>query len=292
MPPLPRVSLPLLAALLAAALAVAPPPSAARASAAPGADTLPPLLVSLHAAQAGGLRVGDVVRVSADPAFHGARRMRVAGILPLKADPVDVGRGLLWVKMHFTDMAAITERPDDADEVILAARDSSSVPLLRDRLNAMAVNYHAYTSEELARRTSQTFEVISRFHQAISLITLAAGAVFLLAILLFKVEERRHELGALRLIGIRRRSLLLFLCAEALVIAAVGSFAGLLLGRITASGLNAYYQRYYQTTLVFASVTPGVAAAALLLGAGFGLLAGLAVSARVLRAAPLDLLGR
>ncbi len=248
--------------------------------------------MSARAAQTAGLRVGDVVEVSADPALGEARRMRVAGILPIKADPVDIGRGTLWVKLHFTDLAGLTGRDDDADEVILKARSPADANLLRDRLNSMGTSFRAYSSDELAQKTSQTFEVISLFHQAISLITLVAGAVFLLAILLFKVQERRHELGALRLIGIRRRSLLAFLSMEALGIALGGSVLGILLGRLAATVVNSYYQRFYHTTLVFASVTPSVAASSLALGIGFGLGAGLLVSARVLRTPPLELLGR
>lgn len=232
------------------------------------------------------------MEVSADPALGAPRRMRVAGILPIKADPVDIGRGTLWVKLHFTDLAGLTGREDDADEVILKARSPADAGLLRDRLNSLGTSFRAYSSEELALKSSQTFEVISLFHQAISLITLVAGAVFLLAILLFKVQERRHELGALRLIGIRRRSLLLFLSAEACGIALIGSVLGIGFGCIAAAAVNSYYQGFYHTTLVFAAVTPAVAATSLLLGIGFGLGAGLVVSARVLRTAPLDLLGR
>lgn len=258
----------------------------------PATDSLPPILLSRIAARRADVRVGDVVRVSADPGLTGARAMRVAGILGVKADPVDIGRGTLWVKLHLTDMAGVTRRPDDVDEVILKARRPADAAALRDRLNSLGLGYHAYTSEELARRTSQTFEVISLFHRAISVITLVAGAVFLLAILLFKVEERKRELGALRLIGIRRRSLLVFLCVEALGISVAGSVAGLALGRAGASAVNAFYQNYYHTTLVFASVTPGVAWVSGLLGAGFGLAAGFLVALRVVRTPALELLGR
>ncbi|HVP38564.1 MAG TPA: ABC transporter permease [Candidatus Saccharimonadales bacterium] len=280
-------------AALLAGLAAAPPAGLARAAGAPTpADTLPPLLLSQRAARVAGLRAGEVVRVSADPALRTGRWARVAAVLPFKADPVDVGRGTLWVRLHLSDLARLTGRADEADEVILKARDPGQAGRLRDRLNALSGGYRAYTSEELAERTSQTFEVVSRFHRAISLITLAAGAVFLLAILLFKVEERRHELGALRLIGVRRRSLTLFVCAEALAISVLGSLAGLGLGRLAAAAVNAYYQRYYDTTLVFAAVTPAVAWTSLALGAAFGLGTGLAVALRLARVPALKLLGR
>src|SRR5205085_9200047 len=101
-------------------LLLLPPLLLAAAPAPP--DSLPPILLSQRTAQEAGLVVGDVVRVSADPGLRGARPMRVAGIMPMKADPVDVGRGTLWVKLHFSDLAQLTGRPDEADEVILMAR--------------------------------------------------------------------------------------------------------------------------------------------------------------------------
>ena len=100
------------------------------------------------------------------------------------------------------------------------------------------------------------------------------------------------SISSSRLIGISRRSLLLFLCAEALGIAVVGSAAGIGLGRLAAALVNAYYQRFYDTSLTFAAVTPHVAVASLALGIGFGLLAGLTVSAWILRMKPLEILGR
>ncbi len=252
----------------------------------------PDLLVSARTARLAGLEVGDVVRLSADPGMRGSRPMRVAGILPAMADPTDVGRASLWVKLHFSEMQALLDRPDEVDAVVLKSVHTDSTIALRDRLNALGMSYRAYGSQELARRSSQTFQVIALFHEAISAITLAAGMVFLLAILLFKVEERKRELGALRLIGIRRRSLLAFLCLEAFGMALGGSLLGVFLGRLAASGVNAYYQHFYDTTLVFARLTPRVLRLSLLLGVGFGTLAGLLVALRVVRTRALELLGR
>ena len=46
---------------------------------------------------------------------------------------------------------------------------------------------------------------MSRFHRAIGVITIVASAIFLLCIMLLKVDERRRDVAALRLMGISNR---------------------------------------------------------------------------------------
>ena len=70
------------------------------------------------------------------------------------------------------------------------------------RINDAAFGFQAYRSRDIAVETSRTFLVVSRFHRAIGVITIIASAVFLLCIMLLKVDERRRDVAALRLMGI------------------------------------------------------------------------------------------
>ena len=56
--------------------------------------------------------------------------------------------------------------------------------------------------------------------------------------------------------GISRRTILSSLALESLAIALAGGVAGVALGLLVSRGINAYFQRYYQTDLVFSAREP------------------------------------
>jgi putative ABC transport system permease protein len=104
-----------------------------------------------------------------------------------------------------------------------------------------------------------------------------ASAIFLLCVMIIRVDERRRDMGVLRLIGVGRWTVFRAIMVEALAIAVLGSVAGAGLGIAVAAVVNAHYAAVYDTTLRFALVTPRIvfnaAALGLALGAGAGSLA-------------------
>ena len=115
----------------------------------------------------------------------------------------------------------------------------------------------------------------SRFHDAIGVVTVLASGIFLLCVMIIRVDERRRDMGVLRLIGVGRGTVFRAIVLETLAIALLGSGVGALLGMVVAGAVNAYYARLYDTTLRFALVTPRIG----LTAAGLGLLLGAAAGA-------------
>ena len=140
--------------------------------------------------------------------------------------------------------------------------------------------------------TGATFRVVNRFHRAIGVITIVASAIFLLCITLLKVDERRRDVGALRLIGISRRSIVRAVVLEASFISLIGSAMGAALGYCAGWIVNWHYQGVYSTPLKFAIVTPSIVLFATVLSLALGVIAGLLAAQRLVRQAPLALVGR
>jgi ABC-type antimicrobial peptide transport system permease subunit len=134
--------------------------------------------------------------------------------------------------------------------------------------------------------------VVSRFHKAIGVITIVASAIFLLCILLLKVDERRRDVAALRLLGISRRTVLGAVVLEAAFVAFVGSVVGTGIGALASAIVNGYYQAHYRTPLRFSVVTPDIVTFAAVLSIVLGVIAGTLAALRLVRARPLALLGR
>src|SRR5688572_22816659 len=188
------------------------------------------ILLSERAATALGVAAGDTIEAAPSAAFAAPERYRVARVYRPAADPVEVGRDSRFVRMHVDDLERRSGQADAVQRIVVRLRDQERATEVRDRLNASGVGFDAYTSEELAERNSGTFVAIARFQRAIAWLTLAAGAIFLVTLMVLKVEERRRDLASLRLVGISRRTIVGSLVLEALAVALAGGVAGVGLG--------------------------------------------------------------
>lgn len=239
-----------------------------------------------------GLAVGDTLRVSAVPGDTAGERVVIGALLARRADPAEIARSEYRARLHLDHLQRLTGYGDRVDRFAVQTRDSAArARLLRD-VNALAFGFRAWPTEEIAVRTSSTFQVVRRFHRAIGGITIVASAAFLLCILLLKVDERRRDVAALRMMGISARTITRSVVLEAAAIALIGSLAGVVLGAIMAWLVNWHFRGVHRTPLAFALVTPGTALAACLLSIVLGVAAGWLAARRLVGKPPLALLGR
>ncbi|MGH9419701.1 MAG: ABC transporter permease, partial [Thermoanaerobaculia bacterium] len=181
---------------------------------------------------------------------------------------------------------------DRVDRFAVATRGAAATERALGAINASAFGFEAHRSRDIAVETSRTFQVVSRFHKAIGFITIVASAIFLLCIMLLKVEERRRDIAALRLMGISRYTVVLSVVAEAALLALIGSALGIALSYIASQFINWYYQGVYRTPLYFSLITPPILTLAVVLSLVLGIGAGLLASLRLARTPPISLFGR
>jgi putative ABC transport system permease protein len=216
----------------------------------------------------------------------------VGAIVRRGADPSEVARGDFLIRMHLDQLQGVSGYGERVDRFAIATRRSANIGQLVDRINHVAFGFKAYRSRDIAVETSRTFQVVSRFHRAIGLITIVASSVFLLCIMVLKVEERRRDIAALRLMGISRSSVVQSIIIEAALVAVLGSILGVALGWAASLLVNWHYQALYRTPLEFSIVTPPIVAVAVALSLLLGIGAGVLASLRLVRTPPLVLFGR
>jgi putative ABC transport system permease protein len=216
----------------------------------------------------------------------------VGAIVRRGADPSQVARGDLLVRMHLDQLQQISGYGDRVDRFAIATRPGVRIGHLLDRINGVAFGFRAYRSRDIAVETSRTFQVVSRFHRAIGIITIVASSVFLLCIMVLKVEERRRDIAALRLMGISRSSIVKSIIVEAALVSVLGSILGVALGWAASLFVNWHYQGLYRTPLEFSIVTPEIVAVAVALSLFLGAAAGVLASLRLVHTPPLLLMGR
>ena len=127
------------------------------------------------------------------------------------------------------------------------------------------------------------FVVLERFHLAIAIVTIIASTVFLLALTVMLVDERRATVGVLRLIGLPTRRILVQLFIEGTLVAVAGSAFGLVLALASQGLINRFFQWRYDTALVFVQITPRVAATCVAIAVPLGVGATVAASWALLR---------
>lgn len=262
----------------------------------PATET-PPVLLSRQLMESRGLRSGDVVRLSAKPSGERSRTFRIAGMYEPTPDPIRFAQRSLEARLHLLDLLALTRDPTDSDSsetvgsINVELADASDAPAFARDLAARVPGLTATPTSAPTERTS-TFVVIERFHLAVATVTMTGSAVFLLALMMMLVDERRETAGILRLIGFTRSRILIQVFAEGTLIAAAGTLFGLLFAIATQGAFNRFFQWRYDTTLVFLDITPGVVAQSILLAVPLGIGASVIASWTLLRRRPLALLKR
>jgi putative ABC transport system permease protein len=253
----------------------------------------PPVDIAIERALAASLdlALGDTVRLGASP--DSIQRLAVvAAIYEPRPDPAEISRQASRIRMHLPDLAALLGAPDRVDRfgigLVPGVPPDSAVTVL----NRAAFGFRAHGTDDIASGSSQSFQVVSRFHRAIAVITIVASAVFLLCIMLLKVEERRMDAAVMRFVGVRRRTIFGALVLEAALVAVVGSAIGAVLALGAGAATNAYYRRFFDTELVFSLITPGIVLFSVCLSLLLGLAAGAIAAWRLVRTRPMVLWGR
>ena len=271
--------------------------SAQRAATSTDVSDLPGLLVSRHLLEDQALAVGDVVRLSADDTGAAARPFRVVGVYEPIPDPLRITGRRLEARLHLPDLIGLTADPadplsaesvttlnaalvDPAEAAVFARDLDARVPGLRVR----------QTVRPLSR--SDPFVVIERFHLAISVVTLVGSTLFLLALMVMRVEARRETAGVLRLLGVSRRRVLLNVLVEGVLVALVGVVFGVLLAVVSQDAFNRFFQWRYDTPLVFVRITPPVIWRSVMYAVPLGLVAAVVSAWLLLRRDVLTLFRR
>lgn len=254
-----------------------------------GAQPEPPsILVSRQLAESEGLEVGSLIRLSGDAEGADAREFLVAGIYEPTPDPAQLGSVPREVRLHLQDLLDVTRRAgvpagtEHVSTVNIALADPADAASFARDVNARLPGVVARPTTDAAGAAGP-FVVLERFHLAIAAVTIAAATVFLIALTIMLVEERREVVGVLRLIGLPVRRILTQVLIEGIVVAAAGALFGLVLAVLSEGLINVFFQWRYDTALVFVRITRDVALTCVMIAVPLGAAATVLASWALLR---------
>jgi len=229
-----------------------------------------------------------MVRLS--PTADGAvvQQFRVAGIYEPTPDPARLGAVIREVQFHLPDLLKLTRQAgtpagsEYVQRINVALVNPDEATQFSREVQARMPGVQAQPASGAAESTGP-FIVLRRFHLAIAIVTIVASTVFLLALTIMLVDERRAAVGVLRLIGLPSHRIIFQLFLEGVLIATVGSLFGLLLSLASEGLINRFFQWRYDTALVFVHVTPQVAATCVAIAVPLGVSATVVASWALLR---------
>ena len=252
------------------------------------ADTLPSILISRQLSETEHIAVGDVVRLGMRSDGAAAQRFRVSGLYEPTPDPARLGAVIREVQLHLPDLLNLTREAgmpagsEYVQTINVALVDPADAAAFSRDVQARMPGVSAEPATGAAESTGP-FLVLRRFHLAIAIVTIVASTVFLLALTIMLVDERRAAVGVLRLIGLPIRRVLMQLLVEGVLIATIGSLFGLVLALLSEGLINGFFQWRYDTALIFVRVTPQVAAICVAIAVPLGVSATVIASWALLR---------
>jgi len=260
-------------------------------------EQIPEILVSRQLADTERLSAGDVVQLASRADGTDARRFRIAGIYEPTPNPMRLGSLPREVRMHLPDLLGLTRSPSTAagaesiSGINVALADAADADAFVRDVNARLPGVRAVRSDSAADAAG-TFTVIERFHFAIAAVTIVAATVFLVALTIMLVDERRETVGVLRLIGLPVRRILTQILIEGLLVAGAGAAFGLVLALGSEGLINRFFQWRYDTALIFVAVTSRVAFMSVWIAVPLGASATVLASWAMLRRSGLRLVRR
>jgi putative ABC transport system permease protein len=181
------------------------------------------LVVSENFSRTFSVHRGDSVELAT---AHGTRAFEVAGVVVDYSS--DIGAVLMdyaTYKQGWSD-----DRVDTYELRLAAGVDPESVRrTINDRL-AEEHDLFVLTNGEFRRSAVKAADQIFVLLQALEIITLLVAALGLMTTVLANVMDRVREIGMLRALGMHRHQVSTMIVAETVVVGAIGTVAGVVLG--------------------------------------------------------------
>lgn len=215
---------------------------------------------------------GSRVTVYGDPSLP-AREFTVVGTIDTLLSSERIIQEVRWAFFHLSELQVLTgdaSVPDGSTAVVdrvnkiyVALTDKQKlVPegagQVQGKIEAAYPDFGGMvqTKQDRLDRLQDEYVVARVFYTAIGFVSLVIGLLFVACVVTISVAERMRDIGALRAIGVGRRSIFSMILAESLLLVAIGAVVGVAPAYLGAQALGDFVATSQGVARTFISFSP------------------------------------
>lgn len=123
----------------------------------------------------------------------------------------------------------ISDRPDLISTVIIKPSAQYTADSAEESLQDAYPKYSIYSEKDTQKTLDTNLSQIRVFFNMISVFIFAVSTILIMNVMMMSVKEKTKEIGTMRAIGTRRRSIMVLIMYESLIISIVGGIIGIIL---------------------------------------------------------------
>jgi putative ABC transport system permease protein len=194
---------------------------------------------------------------------------------------------------------------DKVSQILVKCSDPSSVQDVAQAIQSLFPGLTTFTPSAMVQRMQEAVNTVTTFFASIGGVALVAGLFGVMNTMAMAVTERTREIGIMKAIGASNWFILKLFLLESIIIGAMGSIAGLILGialtyviapillqtrAVNSIGFAGRFGRSITTTILQPVITLENIAIAIALGIVVGVIAGIYPAYRATRMRPVEAL--
>ena len=165
--------------------------------------------------------VGDTFKVKDN-------KFKVIGIMSKVGAgwPLTIDSSMVMSLSHAQD---ISDRPDLISTVIIKPKAQYSAQDAENNLQDAYPKYSIYSENDTQKTIDNNLSQIKIFMNMISLFIFIVSMILIMNVMMMSVKEKTREIGTMRAIGTKRRSIMALIIYESLILSVIGGVIGILL---------------------------------------------------------------
>ncbi|HEQ78057.1 MAG TPA: ABC transporter permease [Euryarchaeota archaeon] len=195
---------------------------------------------------------------------------------------IDQLRELVGAKNSLTMIIAKAQKGVNVEDVRIRIEN-----LIKNRKES-SKNYFVATQKEIFEKASVVFKIVQVVFGGLAAVSLIVGAIGISNTMIMNVTERVREIGIIKAIGASDSQVMKIFMADALVVGFTGGIIGIALGYATSIVINMAASVYLGNDVLKTTVSPSLAAFALIFAVVIGAIAGLYPAYRASKLNPVD----
>lgn len=222
------------------------------------------VIIGSKAAEYYNVSVGDTFTTS-DHEF------KVVGVIEKVSSgwPLTIDNSIIMSLPYAQD---VTSRPGLISTVIITPSQGYTEQNVQDNVEGAYPQYSVYTQEDIQKTIEKNLNGVMIFMNMVIVMIFGVSMVLIMNVMMMSVKEKTKEIGTMRAIGTRKRSILSLIIYESLILSGIGGIIGILLISPTYNVLGWMMGAESMTLFIPTTVLVQVALIVLVIGTFSGLI--------------------